>query len=44
MAAGVPGIVAFRDSGDPDIIVTMTAESWALFTDAVKAGAYDITA
>lgn len=44
VAVNVPGVVAFRDSNDPETVVTMTAESWALFTDAVKAGEYDITA
>lgn len=44
MATNVPGIVAFRDSSAPDTVVTMTVESWALFTNAVKAGEYDITA
>ncbi|MDH2392143.1 DUF397 domain-containing protein [Streptomyces sp. HNM0663] len=44
VATNVPGVVAFRDSDDPDTVVTMTTESWALFTDAVKAGEYDITA
>ncbi len=44
VATNIPGVVAFRDSNAPDTVVTMTAESWALFTDAVKAGEYDITA
>lgn len=44
VATNVPGIVAFRDSIDPATVVTMTAESWTMFTDAVKAGEYDITA
>jgi hypothetical protein len=41
VATNVPGVVALRDSADPDSVVTMTTESWALFTDAVKAGEYD---
>lgn len=44
VAANVAGIVAFRDSSAPETVVTMTTESWSLFTDAVKAGEYDITA
>ncbi|MFD4972589.1 hypothetical protein [Streptomyces sp. NPDC058424] len=35
---------ALRESDDADSVVTMTTESWALLTDAVKAGEYDITA
>lgn len=44
VATNVPGVVAFRDSADPATVVTMTSESWAMFTDAVKAGEYDISA
>lgn len=44
VATNIPGVVAFRDSRDPETVVTMTAESWSLFTEAVKAGEYDITA
>lgn len=44
VATNVPGLVAFRDSSAPETVVTMTEESWGLFTDAVKAGEYDITA
>ncbi len=44
VATNVPGVVAFRDSADPETVVTMTPESWAMFTDAVKAGEYDISA
>ncbi|MEV6594627.1 DUF397 domain-containing protein [Streptomyces acidicola] len=44
VATNIPGVVAFRDSSAPETVVTMTAESWALFTNAVKAGEYDITA
>jgi hypothetical protein len=38
------GVVAFRDSERPETVVTMTAESWAMFTDAVKAGEFDLSA
>ncbi|UGY95222.1 DUF397 domain-containing protein [Streptomyces gobiensis] len=44
VATNVPGVVALRDTSAPETVVTMTAESWALFADAVKAGEYDITA
>ncbi|WP_330175703.1 DUF397 domain-containing protein [Streptomyces sp. NBC_01498] len=44
VAANVPGVVALRDSNAPESVVVMTTESWSLFTDAVKAGEYDITA
>ncbi|MFI1888990.1 DUF397 domain-containing protein [Streptomyces jumonjinensis] len=44
VAVNVPGVVAFRDSEEPGTVVAMTVESWALFTSAVKAGEYDITA
>lgn len=44
VATNVPGKIAFRDSNAPETVVTMTSESWALFTAAVKAGEYDITA
>ncbi|WP_405798462.1 DUF397 domain-containing protein [Streptomyces sp. NBC_01506] len=44
VATNVPGIVAFRDSSEPGTVVTMTVDSWSLFTSAVKAGEYDITA
>jgi hypothetical protein len=44
VATNVPGVVAFRDSSTPETVVTMTVESWALFTAAVKSGEYDITA
>ncbi|WP_406507136.1 DUF397 domain-containing protein [Streptomyces sp. NBC_00212] len=43
-ATNVPGVVAFRDSAASDTVVTMTVESWELFTRAVKAGEYDVTA
>ena len=42
VAVNVPGVVAFRDSREPDIVVTMTKESWVLFTEAVKAGEFDL--
>lgn len=42
-ATNVPGVVAFRDSDGPATVVTMTTESWAMFTHAVKAGEYDVT-
>jgi hypothetical protein len=44
VATNVPGVVAFRDSAAPDTVVLMAPESWALFTRAVKAGEYDVTA
>jgi hypothetical protein len=44
VATNVPGVVAFRDSEEPGNVVTMTRESWAMFTDAVKAGEFDTTA
>ncbi len=40
-ATNVPGVIAFRDSGAPDDVVTMTKESWADFFAAIKAGGYD---
>ncbi|MCX4818654.1 DUF397 domain-containing protein [Streptomyces sp. NBC_01142] len=44
VAINVPGIVALRDSKRPDTIVTMTAADWAMLTDAVKAGEFDLSA
>ncbi|NEA74784.1 DUF397 domain-containing protein [Streptomyces sp. SID13588] len=44
VATNVPGVVAFRDSNDPTTVVTMTAESWATFTAAVKDGEFDLSA
>ncbi|MET8677739.1 DUF397 domain-containing protein [Streptomyces sp. NPDC004647] len=44
VATNIPGVVAFRDSDQPTTVVTMTPESWAMFTDAVKAGEFDISA
>ncbi|MFE3523930.1 DUF397 domain-containing protein [Streptomyces sp. NPDC059161] len=40
----VPGVVALRDSDQPDTIVTMTAAQWSNLTAAVKAGEYDLSA
>ncbi|MFF2377114.1 DUF397 domain-containing protein [Streptomyces xiamenensis] len=44
VALNVPGTVAFRDSEQPGTVVTVTEESWRLFTDAVKAGEFDLSA
>jgi hypothetical protein len=44
VATNVPGVVAFRDSERPEIVVTMTPASWSAFTDAVKAGEFDLSA
>lgn len=43
IAINVPGMVAFRDSEQPQTVVTMTSESWAMFTEAVKAGEFDLS-
>ncbi|MFG2848211.1 DUF397 domain-containing protein [Kitasatospora sp. NPDC048296] len=44
VAVNVSGVVAVRDSERPDEIVTMSPESWAAFTAAVRAGEFDLSA
>jgi hypothetical protein len=44
VATNIPGVVALRDSDQPDTIVTMTVAQWADLTAAVKAGEYDLSA
>ncbi|MFE7131219.1 DUF397 domain-containing protein [Streptomyces sp. NPDC057638] len=44
VAINIPGVVALRDSDQPDTIVTMTAAQWTDLTAAVKAGEYDLSA
>ncbi|MFD5429512.1 DUF397 domain-containing protein [Streptomyces sp. NPDC127084] len=41
VARNVPGIVALRDSEQPDTIVTMTEDGWANLTAAIRAGEFD---
>ncbi|WP_406273493.1 DUF397 domain-containing protein [Streptomyces sp. NBC_00191] len=41
IARNVQGVVALRDTEQPDIIVTMTEDGWAGLTAAVKAGEFD---
>ncbi|WP_328942965.1 DUF397 domain-containing protein [Streptomyces sp. NBC_00250] len=43
VATNVPGIVAIRDSQNPDHVLTMSAEDWTTLAVAVKAGEYDLT-
>nr|BFD83067.1 hypothetical protein StreXyl84_24680 [Streptomyces sp. Xyl84] len=44
VAMNVPGVVALRDSQQPDTIVTMSVADWRSLTDAVKAGEFDLSA
>jgi len=36
------GIVMLRDSAHPDAVVRVSAESWRMFTDAIRAGELEL--
>ena len=42
VALNVAGVVALRDSEQPDTIVTMTPDQWATLTGAIKNGEFDL--
>lgn len=44
VAVNVAGVVALRDSEQPDTIVTMTPDQWTTLADAIKAGEFDLSA
>jgi hypothetical protein len=35
-------VVMLRDSAHPDAVVRVGAESWRMFTDAIRAGEFDL--
>lgn len=42
VAANLPGVIAVRDSKDPDgPLLTFTPAQWAVFTAAVRSGEFD---
>jgi hypothetical protein len=44
VARGLPGVVAVRDSKDPQgPMLAIAPEDWRAFTDQVKTGIYDLT-
>jgi Domain of unknown function (DUF397) len=43
VAGNLPGIVALRDTKDPDgTILVFTRAEWAAFIDGVRAGEFDL--
>jgi len=43
VADNLPGVVAVRDSKDPDgPVLAFTPDDWQAFTAAIKAGEFDI--
>ena len=44
VARHLPGLVAVRDSKDPDgPVLVMAPDNWRALTDQVKAGSHDLT-
>lgn len=44
VAANLPGVIAIRDSKDPDgPLLTFTPAQWAAFTAAVRSGEFDLS-
>jgi hypothetical protein len=44
VANNVPGVVAVRDSKDPDgPVLAFAPDEWRAFTAAIKAGEFDLT-
>jgi hypothetical protein len=45
VAGNLPGIVALRDTKDPDgAVLIFTNEEWGAFLDGVRAGEFDLGA
>ncbi|MDI3405743.1 DUF397 domain-containing protein [Streptomyces cavernicola] len=44
VAVNVPGIVALRESVNPDLVIETTPEKWTAFVEAVRGGEYDLNA
>jgi hypothetical protein len=44
VAANLPGVIAVRDSKDPDgPLLTCTPAQWTAFTAAVRSGEFDLS-